>query len=192
MSGFVVTVDPFRLETLFSTERGLSYFPSGGDGELSGVDLQRIEVLLERLPPIEADCVRLSYLHRKTQMDIANIFGVTQPAIRYRIQRGLERLRFLAAFPELDPVQMCLDFKQVGLDDDECDILLAIYETTCQSAAAKRLDLTQGMVRHRFLKALVVLSDQESEPYPTYASAFRQIQQNFNILHEIKPQHPHA
>jgi hypothetical protein len=125
-------------------------------------------------------------------MDIADIFGVSQPAIRYRIQRGLARLRFLAAFPELDPVQMRLDFTQVGLDNHDCDILIAMYETTCQSAAAKRLDLTQGLVRHRFLKALDVLDALGCEPYSVYALAFRKIQLNFNILHEIKPQHPHA
>lgn len=57
----------------------------------------RIATMLEHLPRVESEAIQLYYLEHKTQTAIAEICGVTQAAVSYRIKRGLAKLRLLAA-----------------------------------------------------------------------------------------------
>jgi len=188
MSGFVVTTDPSVMERIFTTDDALPSFSEMSKERL--VDLERVDFLLSRIPKIEADCIRMAYFKGKTQTDIARIFKIKQPAVHYRIRRGMTRLRFLLTFPSFELDEMRADLAEAGMRDDDIDILVEMYQTTCQSEVANRLNLTQGMVRHRFLKSVEFLVEEADDKYEDYARAFRSIQDNCNILHEIKPQHP--
>lgn len=54
-----------------------------------------INPYLSRIPSREADLITLYYVNGRTLGDIADIFGVTQAAISYRLDRGLQRVRGL-------------------------------------------------------------------------------------------------
>ena len=71
----------------------------------------------------------------------------------YRLHRGIKRIQFLRTIPELDYEQFELDLGSKFSNQDR-EILWKMYETTCQSAIAKQMNLTQGRVRHRFFRSL--------------------------------------
>lgn len=171
-----------------SIEDMQAYFTDSDDLE------SRIEPLLERIPEREADLILMYYVHGKRQADIADIFGVTQAAISYRLDRGLKRIKFLLSIPQVSKDDLLRDLPDVfppqkdGSNID-VDILVGMWETTCQSEVATRLTLTQGRVRHRFFKAVKVLADaaQKDERFLPYHSIFSSISsKKFNILREVR------
>jgi len=171
----------------------------------------RVAPLLERIPEREADLIYLYFVHGKRQADIATIFGVTQAAISYRLDRGIKRIKFLLSIPQVAEEEMRRDLARVfpsqvhcpqGCKGEDCpicrgvgtiqvdvEILVGMWATTCQSEVAKRLCLTQGRVRHRFFKAVDRLTEMASDdetlkPYEQIFSTIRM--KRFNILREVK------
>lgn len=112
-----------------------------------------IEYYLNRIPPREADLIRLYHKDQMKQEQIARLFGITQAAVSYRLARGRRRIQMLRCMPELnrDDFEMELGPK---FNDQDREILWRMYETTCQSEIAKQMGLTQGRVRHRFFRSL--------------------------------------
>ncbi|KKL92748.1 hypothetical protein LCGC14_1881600, partial [marine sediment metagenome] len=90
-------------------------------------------------------------------MDIAVIFGMTQAAISYRLDRGIQRIRFLLSIPQVTEADLRRDLPGAFPQAIDVDILVGMWETTCQSEVASQLKLTQGRVRHRFFKAVKTL-----------------------------------
>jgi len=214
-SGYVIPLDPVELASRFpaydprcedeedegdlcdeddeteddiSIEEFKSYFADSEDFE------GRIEPLLERIPEREADLILMYFVHEKRQADIATIFGVTQAAISYRLDRGIKRIKFLLSIPQVTVDDLRSDLPSVfpsakdGSNID-VDILVGMWETTCQSEVATRLKLTQGRVRHRFFKAVKALEeaagkDSRFSPYFQIFSAIAG--KNFNILREVR------
>lgn len=195
MGGFVVPTDPSEIARRFSEDNTLPFRASQEFLERYGFNPD----LLRQIPKIEADIIRLHYFKGKTQTDIARIFSIKQSAVHYRIRRGRARLKFLMERPVLEEDQVRRDLVKLGLNAKipktevtDIDILIAMYHSTCQSVVANQLDLTQGLVRHRFLKAVQRIQSEGDEPYQTYGLAFKMIRDNLNILHEVNPQHPFA
>ena len=129
------------------------------------------------------------FKYGKRQADIATIFGVTQAAISYRLDRGIKRIKFLLSIPQVTEEDLRRDLPGVFPSKIDVDILVGMWETTCQSEVANRLKLTQGRVRHRFFKAVKVLEeaaryDQVFLPYYQIYSAISG--KKFNILREVK------
>lgn len=195
-NGYVIPVDPAEISNRFSVFDSLIELIEN-DGELpeeleatdADADYEaQIEPLLDRIPAREADLIKLYYIDKKRQADIAEIFGVTQAAISYRLDRGLQRIKFLLSIPQVTEQQLRKDL-QVIFRDIDVDILAGMWQTTCQSEVASQLGLTQGRVRHRFFKAVKVLEARASiEPaYEPYCRIFSAIaSKRFNILREVK------
>lgn len=195
-NGYVIPVDPAEISNRFSVFDSLIELIEN-DGELpeeleatdADADYEaQIEPLLDRIPAREADLIKLYYIDKKRQTDIAEIFGVTQAAISYRLDRGLQRIKFLLSIPQVTEQQLRKDL-QVIFRDIDVDILVGMWQTTCQSEVAAQLGLTQGRVRHRFFKAVKVLEARASiEPaYEPYCRIFSAIaSKRFNILREVK------
>lgn len=150
---YIQPIDPAELAQRFSTEDVLDPI-HGQDEEWMNPRLDKIRDVLDRLPDRETDLIRLYFFRNKKQTDIAEIFGITQAAVSYRIKRALSRIRFLVDMPDLnknDIYDILIDVMPTELD---ASIFKEMYETTCQSEVAKRLEITQGRVRHRFIKNL--------------------------------------
>jgi Sigma-70, region 4 len=192
-SGYVIPVDPAELANRFAAPDALlddevppqtdevSALFSSGDYET------RIAPLLDRIPEREADLIYLYYVCKKRQADIAEIFDVTQAAISYRLDRGIQRLKFLLAIPTVTEDELRFDLGDL-FDDIDVDILVGMWQTTCQSQVAHDLQLTQGRVRHRFFKAvgkLKIAADKE-ERFRPYEIIFTSIScKNFNVLRSV-------
>jgi len=231
-TGYVIPLDPVELASRFSAydpeyededdlceedaddisiEEFESYFADSENFE------DRIEPLLERIPEREADLILMYFVHEKRQADIASIFGVTQAAISYRLDRGIKRIKFLLSIPQVSKEELRRDLPLVFTNLSPCprcqgkdakpqpdgcslccnegavnidvDILIGMWETTCQSEVATQLELTQGRVRHRFFKAVKVLEGaaEKEEKFQPYYSIFSAISsKRFNILREVK------
>lgn len=151
------SIDPQELAARFSEDAMLEVPDSIYGLEWKQEHLAKILSLLGGLPPMEADIVRLYYFFGKRQTDIAEIFGFTQAAISYRLKRATARIRFLLEMPDLDINVLRRDLQQV-LSVQDAEIFVQMALSTCQSEVAQVLQISQGMVRHRFLKRLRVLS----------------------------------
>lgn len=218
-TGYVIPVDPAELASRFAThdprfdreDEAVDYdevenvsdevideFFADNDYE------SRIAPLLDRIPDKEADLIFLYFIQRKRQLDIATIFNITQAAVSYRLERGIQRIRFLlsipqitedelrtdlpAVFPTLSPCPKChAKGKELAANCELCGgkrsilidvaILVGMWKTTCQSEVASTLGLTQGRVRHRFFKAVEVLQSaaEKDEKYEPYFKVYAAI-----------------
>lgn len=206
--GYVIPVNPSELANRFSytpgepdDEEGPLEEENSEYSEIDGLSTEDlalftgndyetlIKPLLDRIPEREADLISLYFLHKKRQADIAIIFGVTQAAISYRLDRGIQRIKFLLSIPQVTEEELRRDLPLVFPKPVDVDILVGMWDTTCQSEVAKSLGRTQGQVRHRFFKAVKVLEvasarDSTFEPYYKIFSSIAS--KNFNVLREVK------
>jgi hypothetical protein len=196
--GYVISVDPSELASRFKAPDQEESKPdddteedsSNEESLISSLNYEtQIKPLLDRIPEREADLIYLYYIQKKRQADIAEIFGVTQAAISYRLDRGLQRIRFLLSIPQVDEDDLRRDLPKVPFKDIDVNILVGMWKTTCQSEVASRLGLTQGRVRHRFFGAVKVLDKKakEDDQFLPYHKVFSSIaSKNFNILREVR------
>jgi len=202
-TGFVIAVDPSQLANRTSNIPWIDPMEACEQAlEIETDDLfdpsyeAQIVPLLPRIPAREADLIEMYFLQKKRQADIALIFGVTQAAISYRLDRGIQRIKFLLSIPRVteDDLRTVLPlvFSKSPID---VDILVGMWATTCQSEVAEKLGLTQGRVRHRFFRAVKTLEtkakgDETHEPdvrFEPYSKVFKAIaSKKFNILREVK------
>ncbi len=198
MSGFVISVDPTSMASRFAApvleadedrEAREAQEDAAGFGEMLGaVGPDRIQEFLQRIPEREADLLDMYFNKHKRQADIAAIFGVTQAAISYRLDRGLQRLKFLYTIPHVSEGELRRDLPLIPFPQMDVDILVGMWHTTCQSQVASDLGLTQGRVRHRFFKAVEKLkvAAERDDRFEPYARLYRLISEHFNVLREVK------
>jgi len=195
--GYVISVDPAELANRFASPEPLlddvqteEMSEDEVGGLLSSLHYEtQVKPLLDKIPNREADIVHLYYVLKKKQADIAEIFEVTQAAISYRLDRGIQRIRFLLSIPQVTEEEMRRDLPGVPLKDIDVNILVGMWQTTCQSEVASRLGLTQGRVRHRFFGAVRLLEKAAAENANLlrYQRVFSAIShKRFNILREVK------
>jgi len=191
-SGYVIPLDPAELASRFHTQQD-PYEEEDEEKEDPYGDRDVI-MLLEMIPKREADLILMYYVEGKRQAEIASIFGVTQAAVSYRLHKGLKRIKFLLSIPQVTKEELQRDLPRVfpsqkdGSNID-VDILVGMWETTCQSEVATRLNLTQGRVRHRFFQAVEELKKaaRADEYFDRYYNVFYSISsKKFNILREVK------
>lgn len=178
-------INPNDIETRFSNEDSISHMASvfTEPSAESAEKIERVRAMLNQLPLREADFVDLYFFRHLNQTDIAGIFGVSQPTVCYRLKRATARIQFLLQLPPITRPQ--LEEAMTGFLPDPLDakIMVLMWETTCQSEVAKRLGVTQGLVRHRFIRAVKRMRDHEN--LTTIADMFDTISANLNILREV-------
>ena len=188
-SGYVIPMDPLTLANRLVTPSLDEEVDAEVESLFAEADYEsRIAPLLDRIPRREADLIYLYFIKRKRQADIAAIFEVTQAAISYRLDRGLKRIKFLLSIPQITADEIRDDLTDVFATID-VDILIGMWETTCQSEVATRLNLTQGRVRHRFFRAVKTLETLAvtNDKYQPYQKVFSAIaSKKFNILREVR------
>lgn len=180
------SMDSLDLERRFSEEDGLAYLDSVfmEPGEDDSAQIDRVRSVVESLPPREADFVELYYFRKLKQTDIANIFGVSQPTVCYRLARAADRIRFLLSIPHVEKESLANDMAGFLSDSLDVQIMILMWETTCQSEVAKQLNVSQGLVRHRFLRSLSKM--RSSARLAKYVAIFDYISSNLNILREVQ------
>lgn len=180
-------MDSVDLESRFSNENGMGFLDISGTEEMSeegAAQIEKVRGVMDLLPPREADFVDLYYFRRLKQTDIALIFGVSQPTVCYRLQRAASRIQFLLALPEVSAEDIVSSVSGVLTDPIDIQVLVLMQQTTCQSEVAKILGVSQGFVRHRFLRSLAKLKAIPGNE--TLTLMFDLIAANLNILREVQ------
>jgi len=180
-------LDPAELEARFSNEDGLGALGISHRDHLDDVQeaqMERVREALRSIPHREADFIELYVFKRRKQTDIAAIFGVSQPTVSYRLKRASARIRYLIELPPLKQGELEVVLKRTLDDPLDVQIMLLMFETTCQSEVAKRLGVSQGLVRHRFLRSIKRLD--EAGGCQKYADLFRYVYKNLNMLREVQ------
>lgn len=178
--------EPHTIESRVASDEGLDSLETillEPSGDMLG-KIERVKEIMLTLPPREADFVDLYYFKHIKQTKIAAIFGVSQPTVCYRLQRATERIKFILDLPYFKSEQIERDMRGVLSNPLDVQIMVLMYQTTCQSSVARALGVSQGLVRHRFIRSIRKL-----EPLPVmaeYVDTFRKISQNLNILREIQ------
>ena len=179
-------LDPVDIETRFSNEHSLSNLDSvlTEPDEENLVLMERVAEIMETLPPREADFIDLYFFRHLKQTAIAMIFNVSQPTVCYRLQRATARIQFILQLPRIEVLMLKADLQGFLSDPLDVEIMLYMYKTTCQSEVAKRLGVSQGLVRHRFIRTIKRMGDNERMCF--YALLFQNIAENLNILREVQ------
>jgi len=180
-------LDPAELESWFSVEDGLGFLDITGNEVISDENLEKLERvrdILDYLPEREADFVELYFFRHMKQTDIATIFSVSQPTVCYRLQRAASRIKFLLSLPPLEEGELQEILESFLSDPLDVQIMILMHETTCQSEVAKRLGVSQGLVRHRFIRSIEKMEDLGG--MDKYTAMFRMISENLNILREVQ------
>lgn len=178
------------IERMFSQEDAWGELPSVWDEpqEESLAKLESVRHLLDLIPPREADFIELYFFRHMRQTAIAELFNVSQPTVCYRLQRGAARLRYHLVMPQISQDEMSESLRKVIPSEIDVTIMLMMVNTTCQSEVARSLGVTQGFVRHRFLRTierierLVGESDPRVSGMDVYVKGFRLVSENLNIL----------
>lgn len=140
------------------------------------------EKYLHRLPRTEAYCLEQDMKGRK-QTDIAKDVGVSQPTVSYKIRVARKRIDFMIQRDKLDFESFQTWLQSSMLDSLDIQIILLMWETTCQSEVARRLNRSQGCIRYRFLRAIEQIKKQC--PVEGFAEILVELANNPNILWEI-------
>jgi DNA-directed RNA polymerase specialized sigma24 family protein len=179
-------VDPMELQTRFSGIEGISNMSSYLEEptENSTYLLAKVKSIMESLPPREADFVDLYYFKKLRQTDIANIFKVSQPTVCYRLQRATARIQYLLQIPDIKQQEIEDNLQKILEDELDIKIMILMYQTTCQSEVAKRLGVSQGLVRHRFIRSLERM--RKNTELIKYVKIFDIVAENLNILREVR------
>lgn len=186
------TMDPSELETRYSVEDGMGFLDSVFEepSEESQGLIKIVRDILSLLPAREADFVDLYFFKKLKQTEIADLFEVSQPTVCYRLQRATSRIQFLLKLPKVEELDLKIDLENFLSDPLDVNIMLRMWKTTCQSEVAKSLGVSQGLVRHRFLRTIKKMKDNKistgSEKFDIYIDLFEFISKNLNILREIQ------
>ena len=180
-------LDPQDMERQFSTEDSLAHLDCTGSEYMSESRTSQLaedRAVLDSIPPREADFVELYFFKRVRQTAIADIFNVSQPTVCYRLQRAAARIKYLLGLPEHDLGEMRVELSKVLGDPVDVDVMIGMVETTCQSEVAKRMGVSQGFVRHRFLRTIAAL--EQMPGMDGYVAVFKHVSGNLNILREVQ------
>jgi len=166
--------------------------------EAEALGISELEPYLALIPPREVDLIDMYYRKKKKQKEIANFFSISQGAVSHRLTRAMKRLKFLRDMPKIEDGELLLLLKEVFSDVDAA-VVFFMVRTTCQSKTAqivnKRLKkgkLTQVKVRHKFMRADVLLKSkaQENTRYKVVSELVSYIQNGgLYMLHEVKLSH---
>lgn len=187
-------MDPSEMESRYAEEAGMAFMDGIFDTprEESHDRIEMVRTAMLRLPALEADFVDLFYFRRWKQTNIAALYGVAQPTVHYRLSRATARIRYLLEMPQHDPVQLQQDLHKALVNPAEpaegvlnVRIMLLMLETTCQTAVANILGITQGKARHRFLSMIDALTNAGLD---LYVRVFDHVRRHLNIMWEVQKQ----
>lgn len=179
------SMDPADMESRFSNKDSIKYMDSLFDGlsEESQLKIDKVKEIMGILPPLEADFIDMYYFKNIKQTSIAKIFSVSQPTVCYRLQRASSRIKFFLDLPSVTREEVEVSMKGFLSDPLDIQIMLLMYDTMCQSKVASKLSVTQGLVRHRFLRSIKRMGVCPS--MGKYHTLFFLISKNLNALRDL-------
>lgn len=112
--------------------------------------------LLEKLPCQEQWGLFWYYVQERSQTEIANELGVTQPSVNAFLRRRPANLIYIAKFPWIKEDDINEIYKDWPKDDLDTLIQMVVHHKN-QVLAAKQVNRSQGWARHILVRALKVV-----------------------------------
>ncbi len=126
----------------------------------------------------ERDFIYLNFLRRKTQVELTEIFGKTQPALCNDAERIREEMAFLRRRHAVtDMVVAFLTDPRVRLSYNDRNILLAFFYSSSITKTAQIVGLNPMLCRVRIRRAVDILEGLEKEIH----GYFRSLLDNLNV-----------
>lgn len=130
------------------------------------------------LSQADRELLNLHYVQKIKQVELATRFGITQPAVNYRIKQAFCRLRFLETLPRVTEEELLKELPEALkdengiLDPNDVHLMLEMWRTPCQSKVARTLGLSASFFRHHFFRSVKrieakALEDSRFQPYAT-------------------------
>jgi predicted DNA-binding protein (UPF0251 family) len=182
-----VVMDPADIEAVFSNDDAIAASDLTFVEALRedrAADFSKVRDALVYLHPREADYLELYFFQRLRQSAIADLFGVSQPTVCYRLRRAATRIKYVLTMPEYDSELIVADLRSVISDPVDVRIMLEMIDSTCQSTVARSLDVTQGYVRHRFFRTLRALEGMRG--MDNYVALFKHVAAHLNIMKQVQ------
>lgn len=179
-------MDSNDIESRYSNEDYFDFMRSILSEEMtedSKLLLEKIRDKMSFLPKMEMDFFSLYFFSHKSQTDIAAIFEVSQPTVCYRLKKAKERIKYVLGLPDITDDQIRERLSGVLKDEEDVEIMILMFRTTCQSEVAKRMHTSQGKVRHRFLRSISRMKAHEH--LNDLTTCYENIEQNLTILKEV-------
>jgi hypothetical protein len=147
---------------------------------------------IKKLPQIERDIYYYYCTRKIKQQDIRKIIKISQGGISHRVSRILKRVQILEELKDFNLEEALNDLNKI-FNPFEIELLRGIFETTCQSETARRLNvlfnlkgekkMSQIKVKYRFERYLDIMKE---TPHFKY---FNLIKDNLYSLHEVSLPH---
>lgn len=179
-------VDALEIESRYSNDDYLDFMRSVLSEEMSEeskILLERIRNTLSYLPKMEMDFFSLYFFEHKSQEDIATIFLVSQPTVCYRLKKAKERIKYVLSLPTLTENDIRQRLQGILKEEEDIEIMVLMFQTTCQSEVAKVMGTSQGKVRHRFLRSIQRMRNHEE--LKDLTEVYEKIEKNLTILREV-------
>lgn len=147
---------PDALELLIAREDGAP------DDEPGGLPPGRARAMLSRylelIPALEADAIELYFLRGLPQPSVAEILGMTQQAVSYRILRGIQRVRWHHQYGGLFRAEELIAeaprLRRHGVSPARVQMLATLWTTGLFSEVARRHRVSADQARDACLGAL--------------------------------------
>lgn len=147
--------------------------------------LDRLQALLDRIPPIERDVITLYFYMGKTQESISRLLGISQQAVSHRMYSAFRRIVFMLEQPEIRPDQMRADLSVVLKDPLVVDIFCFFARTSSQTQTARKFGITQQRVNWYLTSGLIALQDAATVDGLFYSVYFSTLMNHRNILRDM-------
>lgn len=136
--------------------------------ELQAAMRARLDRALERLPPVEAEALRMCSDGMR-QVDVGGIFGMSQQRLSYRIARAHHRLRVAVELPELDAADVAQALRMLTprpMRPRTAAILSDYWVTASATKTARRMGMRRSTVAvhvDRGIACLIVVARSRPE-----------------------------
>lgn len=183
----MVVLPSSELDELFSSEQRLepATIHDLDDEQLDNLD--DLRQAMARLDPEDADILTLYFERGLDQDAIATIYGVTQGAISWRVQRAIWRLRFLLGLPIKDRQEMENVVKRCVPDWVDQEIVMGLWVTTNQSEVRRRLGIDQSTIWHVMRRIQRDLARQDDDDCRRLLATLEWVGQHKGALTLIRP-----
>lgn len=147
--------------------------------------LDRIRVLLAKLPPAEQDVIELYFFRGLSQEVIASLLGVSQQAVSHRMYKAFRRLIFLFNHPDVPPDRIREDLRLL-VPPQVLGTFCDFAHTSSQAETARRTGVPIATVNSHLMSGIRAMRKHGSVDALFYMAYFSDLLKNHNILREVR------
>ena len=148
---------------------------------------------LKHLSKVDQEIARFYYIDRLSQSQIADLFGICQAAVSYRLKYIMNRIKFVIKMPTMNPIQVRKDFTKL-FNSDLYEYAYLFYFVYSQNRVKNFIQTSQSGASNKHNQIINYLESIIKEINPdedvtekqylamVYCEYFKFLKKNSNIL----------